>query len=103
MRVEKLRDLLLSTMRHTLKILFLMCLCMPVFTLTVYATEQENSGERGINENVGYDVNQPHIVINQIYGAGDGGYSTHSFIELYNSTDLEVNLSINKEEIRHLI
>ena len=39
----------------------------------------------------GYDVNTPHVIINQIYGAGDG-YMSHSFIELYNPTTETVSL-----------
>ena len=38
-----------------------------------------------------YDVNEPHVIINQIFGGG-GGYVSHSFIELYNPTDSDVNL-----------
>ena len=53
-----------------------------------------------------YDVNVPHIIINQVFGRGTmlggGGTpivdtgaigSSHSFIELYNPTDNEVNLT----------
>ena len=40
-----------------------------------------------------YDVNKPHVIINQIYGAGDGGYVTHSFIELFNPTSETVDIS----------
>ncbi|MBP1967784.1 choice-of-anchor I family protein [Paenibacillus aceris] len=44
-----------------------------------------------------YDVNVPHVFINQIYGGGlstDTGNtaSSHGFIELYNPTDQDVNL-----------
>ncbi|WP_235441537.1 choice-of-anchor I family protein [Paenibacillus sp. IHB B 3415] len=44
-----------------------------------------------------YDVAVPHIVVNQIYGGGDAGttegYFSKGFIELYNPTDSDVNLS----------
>lgn len=44
-----------------------------------------------------YDVTVPHIVINQIYGGGNAnttdGYFSTGFIELYNPTDSDVNLS----------
>ena len=40
-----------------------------------------------------YDVENPHIIINQIYGAGDGGYVSHSFIELYNPTEFDIDIS----------
>ena len=40
-----------------------------------------------------YDVNVSHVVINQVYGASDDGYADHSFIELYNPTDEDINLS----------
>ena len=41
----------------------------------------------------GYDVSKPHVIINQIYGAGDAGLVSHSFIEIYNPTDSEVDIS----------
>lgn len=34
-----------------------------------------------------------HVIINQIYGASDDGYASHSFIELYNSGNKPVNLN----------
>ncbi|AIQ57612.1 choice-of-anchor I family protein [Paenibacillus borealis] len=44
-----------------------------------------------------YDVAVPHIVVNQIYGGGDAetteGYFSKGFIELYNPTDTDVDLS----------
>lgn len=39
-----------------------------------------------------YDVNTPHVIINQIYGTGNSGNISHSFIELYNPTSETVNL-----------
>ncbi len=45
-----------------------------------------------VDADVSYDVTIPHVIINQIYGAGDGGYVTHSFIELYNTTENDINL-----------
>ena len=39
-----------------------------------------------------YDVSVPHIIINQIYGADNDGYCSHSFIELYNPTNEDVSL-----------
>jgi 2',3'-cyclic-nucleotide 2'-phosphodiesterase/3'-nucleotidase/5'-nucleotidase len=45
----------------------------------------------------GYDVTAPHIIINQVYGGGTktatDTYASHGFIELYNPTDNDVNLS----------
>ena len=42
----------------------------------------------------GYDVNDPHVIINQIFGGkGEAEHFSHSFIELYNPTDEEVDLS----------
>jgi hypothetical protein len=40
-----------------------------------------------------YDVSVPHVVINQVYGGSDDGYASYSFIELYNPTDDDVELS----------
>ncbi len=40
-----------------------------------------------------YSVIEPHVIINQIYGAGDAGLVTHSFIELYNPTENEIDIS----------
>lgn len=41
-----------------------------------------------------YDASVPHIVINQVYGgANKASYASHSFIELYNPTDEDVDLS----------
>lgn len=47
--------------------------------------------------NGGYNVNQPHVVINQIYGAGAQGdtetkYFSNGFIELYNQSNSPVSL-----------
>lgn len=44
-----------------------------------------------------YDVTVPHIVINQLYGAGlkaaTDSYFSHGFIELYNPTNEDIDLS----------
>ncbi|MBY0008914.1 choice-of-anchor I family protein [Paenibacillus typhae] len=44
-----------------------------------------------------YNVNIPHIIVNQVYGGGDadttGGYFSNGYIELYNPLDTEVDLS----------
>lgn len=39
-----------------------------------------------------YDVSTPHVIINQFFG-GEGGYVSHNFIELYNPTDEEADLT----------
>src|SRR5690606_37384362 len=43
-----------------------------------------------------YDVEVPHVVIHQLYGAGlkkaDDAYFSHGFIELYNNTDEDIAL-----------
>lgn len=41
----------------------------------------------------GYSVETPHVIINQILGGKDEVGISHSFIELYNPTDSEVDLS----------
>lgn len=44
-----------------------------------------------------YDRTVPHIIINQVYGAGlktaADAYATHGFIELYNPTGADINLA----------
>ncbi|NIK72466.1 choice-of-anchor I family protein [Paenibacillus sp. BK720] len=44
-----------------------------------------------------YNVSVPHVIINQVYGGGTaastGVYFTNGFIELYNQTDNDINLS----------
>jgi uncharacterized repeat protein (TIGR02543 family) len=40
-----------------------------------------------------YDVDISHVVINQVYGGSDDGYASHSFIELYNPTEDDVDVS----------
>lgn len=40
-----------------------------------------------------YDVTVPHVIVNQIYGGGADGSASRSFIELYNQTDEEVDLT----------
>ncbi|WP_336791069.1 choice-of-anchor I family protein [Paenibacillus sp. MMO-177] len=44
-----------------------------------------------------YSVSIPHVIINQVYGGGTaastGVYFTNGFIELYNPTDNDINLS----------
>lgn len=45
------------------------------------------------NENLKYDVSQEHIVINQICGATGSSSATHGFIELYNPTEKDIDLT----------
>lgn len=41
-----------------------------------------------------YDVETPHILINQVYGGGaDGAYASNSFIELVNPTNDDVDIT----------
>ena len=40
----------------------------------------------------GYDVSKPHAIINQVYGGAADGCVSHSFIELYNPTDEDINM-----------
>ncbi|AIQ46341.1 hypothetical protein R70723_10990 [Paenibacillus sp. FSL R7-0273] len=49
------------------------------------------------NADGSYNVNVPHIIVNQVYGGGDadttGGYFSSGYIELYNPLDVDVDLS----------
>ncbi len=45
------------------------------------------------DEKLIYDVNMPHILINQAYGGSSDGYASHDFIELYNTTDIDIDVS----------
>lgn len=49
------------------------------------------------DENGNYDVTVPHVVINQIFGGGlktaNDVYFSHGFIELYNPTNTNIDLS----------
>lgn len=40
-----------------------------------------------------YDVNTPHVLVNQVYGGKDDGNADHSFIELYNPCDETIDLN----------
>lgn len=40
-----------------------------------------------------YAAENGHVIINQVYGASNDGYADHSFIELYNPTNQNVNLN----------
>ncbi len=40
-----------------------------------------------------YDVEVPHVLVNQIYGGSDDGVASHSFIELYNPCDVDIDLN----------
>ena len=40
-----------------------------------------------------YAAENGHVIINQVYGASSDGYADHSFIELYNPTDKNVDLN----------
>ena len=45
-------------------------------------------------ESGAYDVNVEHVIVNQVMGAGDDAeFVSHSFIELYNPTEVNVSLS----------
>ncbi len=48
---------------------------------------------KSVEDSVEYDVAVPHVVINQVYGGKEGGPVSHDFIELYNPTDTDVDLS----------
>ena len=51
--------------------------------------------EAGIpyDEQGNYNVQIPHVMVNQVYGGSDDGYASHSFIELYNPCDTAVDLN----------
>ena len=62
-----------------LKKIFLAAFLIFIFTCSAYADD--------------YDVTKPHVIINQILGGKNESCISHSFIELYNPTDNEVDLS----------
>lgn len=39
------------------------------------------------------EEDRSNVIINQVYGASDNGFASHSFIELYNTSDTAVDLS----------
>ena len=39
-----------------------------------------------------YDVETPHVIVNQVYGGSDDGAASHSFIELYNPCENDIDL-----------
>ena len=45
------------------------------------------------NYDYNYSLSTPHVIINQVFGGKEAKYFSHSFIELYNPTDEEVDLS----------
>ena len=59
--------------------------------LTALAAEME-AGTPYTTEG-SYDVTVPHVIVNQVYGGSDDGAASHSFVELYNQTDEDVDLS----------
>lgn len=63
----------------------------------VYAEDgaENNVSSAGIPYTVSgeYDVQVPHVIVNQIYGGKDDGAGDHSFIELYNQSTETVDLS----------
>lgn len=59
--------------------------------LTVSAAETE-TGVPYTAEGI-YDATVPHVIINQVYGGSDDGAASHSFIELYNQTSEDVDLT----------
>lgn len=59
--------------------------------LTVSAAETE-TGVPYTAERI-YDATVPHVIINQVYGGSDDGAASHSFIELYNQTSEDVDLT----------
>ena len=44
-------------------------------------------------EGEGGNTPPDHVIINQVYGASDNGYASHSFIELYNPTGEDIDMS----------
>ena len=62
-------------------------ICFSLIPLSVSAADNENS-------NGSYSAENPHMIINQIYGSSASSeYISHDFIELYNPTDESVDLS----------
>ena len=60
-------------------------ICFTLMPLRAAAGDESSNG--------GYSVEDPHLIINQIYGSGASSeYVSHDFIELYNPTDEPVDL-----------
>ena len=67
---------------------FLIC----AFPTTAYHLLRLTGGTIAEAETLEYDVTRPHVIINQVYGAGSDGYVSHSFIELYNPSTSDVDM-----------
>lgn len=64
------------------------------FTVSVYADKEENLGR--INQNKEKDKKDNNLIIGFVYFAVDSSSAgTHSFVELYNTTDEEITLTNN--------
>ena len=59
-------------------------------SMSVFAAENTAGTPYDAN---GYNVTVPHVIVNQVYGGSDNGYASHSFIELYNQCDTDINLN----------
>ena len=68
---------------------------MTVTLLPFSAAADPQAGKAGVPYSTDgtYDVTIPHIIVNQVYGGSDDGAASHSFVELYNPVDTEVDLT----------
>lgn len=61
-------------------------------TIVPSAAEAETKEGTPYNSQGEYDVSVPHVTVNQVYGGSSDGAASHSFIELYNETDSQIDL-----------
>ncbi len=68
-------------MKRILGMILTLAMVFTLFSVPAAAAETEEGSAAG------------HVIINQVYGASDDGYASHSFIELYNPTEQTVDLN----------
>lgn len=69
-----------------------LAMAVSIMPSVVYGSETGKNGVPYTPEGI-YDVTIPHVIVNQVYGGKNDGSASHSFIELYNQTEQDVDLS----------